>query len=109
MIPGSKVAAFAMTPWEWIPLSWENAFSPTTGWTGEMAIPEYRETRREVSTSLFVSTPVETPRIDSRTITVWARSAFPARSPMPLTVTWTCEAPASTAAMVLATARPKSL
>ena len=42
-------------------------------------------------------------------MTVWEISAFPARSPRPFTVTWTCEAPASTAVVVLATARPKSL
>ena len=47
--------------------------------------------------------------MDSRAITVWARSAFPALSPRPFTVTWTWEAPPSTAARVFATARPKSL
>ncbi len=34
---------------------------------------------------------------------------MPARSPMPLTVTWKYRTPASIAASVLATANPKSL
>ncbi|OPY41187.1 MAG: hypothetical protein A4E40_00655 [Methanoregulaceae archaeon PtaU1.Bin059] len=76
---------------------------------GGIAIPEYREIKREVSTSLSFLIPVCIPKMDSRIITVEERSAFPARSPSPFTVTCTWEAPASTAVMVLATARPKSL
>ncbi len=39
MMPGSKVAEFFITPCEWMPLSWEKTFSPTTGWVGVMPMP----------------------------------------------------------------------
>ncbi len=42
-------------------------------------------------------------------MTTSSSAALPARSPMPLTVTSTCRAPAWTAASVLATAMPRSL
>ena len=42
------------------------------------------------------------------TITISSSAALPARSPMPLTVHSTCPAPASIAASVFATARPRS-
>ena len=41
-------------------------------------------------------------------ITISSRAAFPARSPMPLTVHSTCPAPASIAASEFATASPRS-
>jgi hypothetical protein len=44
-----------------------------------------------------------------RAITSSSRAALPARSPMPLTVTSTCRAPASIAAIEFATASPRSL
>ena len=42
-------------------------------------------------------------------MTISSRAALPARSPIPLIVHSTCRAPASMAARLLATARPRSL
>ena len=49
------------------------------------------------------------PQCRAREGTTAQRSAFPVRSPIPLTVPWTSPAPARTAARLLATARPASL
>ena len=48
-------------------------------------------------------------RLSSRLATIASRSALPVRSPYPLIVPWTCVTPASTAAIVFATAQPASL
>ena len=64
---------------------------------------------RAISVNLVVSMPVSMPYMVSRARTVSSVGAFPARSPIPLTVVWITEAPSATARAVLATPIPKSI
>ncbi|CAD6494921.1 MAG: hypothetical protein LAKADJCE_01001 [Candidatus Argoarchaeum ethanivorans] len=109
IMPGSKVSDCISTPWVCMPDSCANAFSPTTGMVIGILTPVKPSTIFEVSNRYSVLMLVLTSYMHWRLITTCDRSALPARSPNPLIVTCTCEAPASHAARLLAAARPKSL
>ena len=93
-----------------------NALAPTYGdrANGEMFVISLMAWAIRVSSGSPPGSPSVTlstgsPYLSCRLATTDSRSAFPVRSPYPLTVPWTCEHPASTAASVLATAQPESL
>ncbi len=95
-----------------MPASWANALRPTTALLGCGQTPVTPESIALVGARSSARTPVVAPRVSPRTlraITISSRAALPARSPMPLIVHSICRAPAFTAAMELATARPRSL
>jgi hypothetical protein len=78
---------------------------------GCTGMPVRRETMADDRMICVVSMDVYTGNSAGRVLMAMTTSSsdvLPARSPMPLTVTSTCRAPACTAASVLAVARPRS-
>ena len=101
-----------MTPCWWMPASWAKALRPTMALLGCTGTPVMLESIWLVRYSSWVAMPVSKGSRSRRTlraITTSSREQLPARSPMPLMVHSTWRAPASTAARLLATARPRSL
>ena len=93
------------------PALWANADAPTYGARGFCRTWVISATAWEIEVSR-VSASGGTrcqPYLSCRLAMTVSRSALPVRSPWPLTVPCTCMAPASTAAIVLATAQPVSL
>src|SRR5208283_545427 len=98
----SRIAAM------WMPLSCENASSPVTGLFFGSVIPEYFSTFLESPDRCersYRSMPPFILRITSTS----SNEALPERSPIPLTVVCSWNAPACAAVIVFATAQPISL
>ena len=94
-----------------MPEACRKAFLPTTALFGGTAMPERSATSRDSAWIPVVSRPVATPRRSPWTRSASATSSsevLPARSPIALTVTSTCLAPAAIAARLFAVARPRS-
>jgi hypothetical protein len=88
-----------------------SALAPTIALFGGTAYPVSIATRRDVRAISRASRPVVSPsvvRCVCSTVTTSSSAALPARSPMPLTHTSTCLAPARRPATELAVARPRS-
>src|SRR6185369_16152049 len=95
-----------------MPASWAKALAPTTALLGWTEMPVMLVSRRLAGVRCSVTTLVENGRMSRRVrsiITNSSREQLPARSPMPLMVHSTWRAPAWTAAIELATDRPRSL
>ena len=89
-----------------MPAVWVKALAPEIALFGGTRRPDTTSTRSLTCTSLLSRTRVVLPRKSCMPTTTSSSGALPARSPMPLTVQWTPATPASTAASVLAVARP---
>ena len=94
-----------------MPDSWANAFSPTIALLRGIGMPVMFDSMREVGYRRVVLMPVSRLKNASRVfsaITTSSSEQLPARSPMPLMVHSIWRAPATTAARLFATARPRS-
>ena len=108
----SYVARCFSTPSWWMPASCEKALAPTMALFGATYVPVHCCSSRDARVSCVVSMRVCAPANSSgrvcSAITTSSSDAFPARSPMPFSVTSTCRAPARMPASVFDTASPRS-